>query len=118
MTGMPARGAPPFPAGAADSATGRQGPGSLPELPVLVAVLASGGRGRWIGHGVFLYRAAQSMMSVVATIWMPPSTMKTLAPMAIACAVVRRDATSHTSNASWLMPAEQRALMRWAICGT
>jgi hypothetical protein len=28
------------------------------------------------------------------------------------------DASSHTLNASWLTPAEQRALMRWEICGT
>jgi hypothetical protein len=57
------------------------------------------------------------MMTVVATIWIPPSTMKTPAWMAMARAVIRRDARSHTSNASRLMPAEQRALTRWAICG-
>jgi hypothetical protein len=57
-------------------------------------------------------------MSVVATIWIPPSTMKTPAWMAMARVVTRRDARSHTSKASRLMPAEQRALMRWEICGT
>jgi len=89
-----------------------------PGLPVLMAVLAPVGRGRWLGQGVSLYRAAKSMMSVVAAIWMPPSTIKTPAPIAIARAVVSRDASSHTPKASRLMPAEQRALMRWAICGT
>ena len=58
------------------------------------------------------------MIRAVATIWIPPSTMNTLAPMAIARAVVSRDASSHTSKASRLMPAEQRALIRWEICGT
>jgi hypothetical protein len=58
------------------------------------------------------------MMSAVATIWIPPSTMKTPAWMAMARAVVRPDASSHISNASRLMPAEQRALMRCEICGT
>jgi hypothetical protein len=57
------------------------------------------------------------MMSAVATIWIPPSAMKTPAWMAIARDVVRSDARSHTSNASRLIPAEQRALMRWEICG-
>ena len=57
------------------------------------------------------------MMSAVATIWIPPSAMKTPAWMAMACAVVRSDASSHTSNASRLMPAEQWALIRWEICG-
>jgi hypothetical protein len=52
------------------------------------------------------------MMSVVATIWIPPSVMKTAAPMAMARAVVRTDASSHAANASRLMPAEQRALTR------
>jgi hypothetical protein len=59
-----------------------------------------------------LYRAVKNMMNVVATIWIPPSTMKTPAWMAMACEVVRRAASSHTSKASRLMPAEQRALMR------
>ena len=58
-----------------------------------------------------LYRAAQTMISAVATIWIPPSTMNTPSPMATARAVVKTDASSHTRNASWLMPAEQRALM-------
>jgi hypothetical protein len=58
------------------------------------------------------------MMNAVATIWIPPSTMKTAAWMAMARAVVRTDASSQTSNASRLMPAAQRALMRWEICGT
>jgi hypothetical protein len=57
-------------------------------------------------------------MSVVATIWIPPSTMNTPAWMAMARTVTRRDARSHTAKASRLMPAEQRALMRWEICGT
>ena len=65
-----------------------------------------------------LYRVAYSMISAVATIWIPPSTMNTPAWIAMARAVVSRDASSHTSNASRLMPAEQRALMRWEICGT
>jgi hypothetical protein len=56
-------------------------------------------------------------MTVVAMIWIPPSTMKTPAWMAIARAVTKKDARSHTANASRLMPAEQRALMRWEICG-
>ena len=80
--------------------------------------MALGGRGIWLGQGVSLYRVAQSVMTVVAAIWIPPSAMKTPAWMATARAVVRRDASSHTSNASRLMPAEQRALMRWEICGT
>jgi hypothetical protein len=58
------------------------------------------------------------MISAVATIWIPPSTMKTPAWMAIARAVVRTDDRSHTPNASRLMPTEQRALIRWEICGT
>ena len=57
------------------------------------------------------------MMSAVATIWIPPSAMKTPTWMAMARAVVRSDASSHTLNASRLMPAEQRALIRWEICG-
>ena len=65
-----------------------------------------------------LYRIAYSMISAVATIWIQPSTMNTPAWIAMARAVVRRDASSHTSNASRLMPAEQRALMRREICGT
>ena len=65
-----------------------------------------------------MYRIAQSMMTVVATISIPPRTMNTPAPMAIARAVVRTDASSQTPNASRLMPAEQRALMRWETCGT
>jgi hypothetical protein len=64
-----------------------------------------------------LYRIAQSMMSAVATIWIPPTAMNTPAWMAMARAVVRSEASSHTSNASRLMPAEQRALIRWEICG-
>jgi hypothetical protein len=93
-------------------------PGSFPEVPVPVAVLAVGWRGGWTGQDVSLYRIAQSMMSAVATIWIPPSTMKTPAWMVMARAVVRRDASSHAANASRLMPAEQRALTRWEICGT
>ena len=58
------------------------------------------------------------MMSVVATIWIPPSATNTAAPMATACVVVRTDASSHAAKASGLMPAEQRALTRWEICGT
>jgi hypothetical protein len=58
------------------------------------------------------------MTSAVATIWIPPSTMNTLAPMATARTVTRTDASSHTANASRLMPAAQRALIRWEICGT
>jgi hypothetical protein len=65
-----------------------------------------------------LYRIAQSVISAVATIWIPPSTMNTPAWIAMARTVVRTDASSHTSNASRLMPAEQRALARWEICGT
>jgi hypothetical protein len=57
-------------------------------------------------------------MSAVDAIWIPPSAMNTPAPMAIARAVIRTDASSHTSNASRLIPAEQRALIRWEICGT
>jgi hypothetical protein len=83
-----------------------------------VAIVAVGRPGRWTGQGVSLYRIAQTMMTVVATIWIPPSTMNTPAPMAMARAVVRTDASSHASNASRLMPAEQRALIRWEICGT
>jgi hypothetical protein len=69
-------------------------------------------------QGVSLYRAAQTMMSAVATIWIPPSTMNTPAWMAMARAVVRTDASSQTANASRLTPAEQRALIRWETCGT
>jgi hypothetical protein len=58
------------------------------------------------------------MISAVAAIWIPPSVMKTPAWMAMARAVVKTDASSHTSNANRLMPAEQRALMRCEICGT
>jgi hypothetical protein len=54
----------------------------------------------------------------LATIWIPQNTMSMLAPMAMARAVVKTDASSHTLNARWLMPAGQRALMRWEICGT
>jgi len=50
------------------------------------------------------------MMSAVATIWMPPSAMKTPAWIAMARVVVNRAASSHTSNASRLIPAAQRAL--------
>jgi hypothetical protein len=57
-------------------------------------------------------------MIVVATIWIPPSTMNTAAPMAMARAVVRTDASSQTSNASRLMPVAHRALSRWEICDT
>ena len=91
---------------------------AYPEVPVPAAVLAVGWPGRWTGHGVPWYRAAYIMISAVATIWIPPSTMNTPAPMAIARAMIRTDASSHTSNASPLMPAEQRALIRWEICGT
>jgi len=87
-------------------------------VPVAAAVLVVGWRGRWIGQGVSLYRIAQTTISAVATIWITPSPMNTAAPMAMACAVIRTDDSSHTPNASRLMPAEQRALMRWEICGT
>ena len=53
-----------------------------------------------MGQGVSLYRAAQTTISAVATIWIPPSTMNTPAWMAMARAVTRRDASSHTPNAS------------------
>ena len=92
--------------------------GRSQRVPVPVAVVAAGWPGRWTGQGVSLYRAAQTMISAVATIWIPPSTMNTPSPMATARAVVKTDASSHTRNASWLMPAEQRALMTWEICGT
>jgi hypothetical protein len=45
------------------------------------------------------------MTSVVAAIWMPPSTMKTPAPMAIAPAVIKTDASSHTSSHPSRSPA-------------
>jgi len=67
---------------------------------------------------VSLYRIAQSMINAVATIWIPPSTRNTPAPMAMARAVIRTDDSNHTANASLLMPAEQRALIKWEICGT
>ena len=109
-------------AGVADPAferpAGRPERDSFPGVPVQAAVLALGGRGIWLGQGVSLYRVAQSVMTVVAAIWIPPSAMNTSAWMAMARAVVRTDASSHASNASRLMPAEQRALMRWEICGT
>jgi hypothetical protein len=57
-------------------------------------------------------------MSAVATIWIPPSTMNTPAWIATARAVVRTDASSQTANASRLIPAAQRALIRWETCGT
>jgi len=111
------RRARPCPADVADSATGRpagrQEPGSVPDVPVPVAVLNAGWRGRWTGQGVSLYRATQTTISVVATIWIAPSTMNTPAPMATARAVIRTDDSSHTPKAIRLMPAEQRALMRW-----
>jgi hypothetical protein len=44
--------------------------------------------------------------------------MNTPASIAMARAVVRRDASSHIPKASWLMPAEQRVLLRREICGT
>jgi hypothetical protein len=44
--------------------------------------------------------------------------MNAQAPMATARAVIRRDDSSHTPKASLLIPAEQRALIRWEICGT
>ena len=71
-----------------------------------------------MGQDVSLYRVAQSMISAVAAIWIPPSAMNTPAWMAMARVVVSRDARSQTSNASRLMPAEQRALTRCEICGT
>jgi hypothetical protein len=71
-----------------------------------------------MGQSVSLYRVAQSVITAVAAIWIPPSAMNTSAWMAMARAVVRTDASSHASNASRLMPVEQRALMRWEICGT
>jgi len=86
-------------------------PCSLSEPSPLAAALPRAGRETWLGQGVSLYRAAQSMMSAVATIWIPPSAMKTPAWMATARAVVRTDASSHASKASRLMPAEQRALI-------
>src|SRR6266536_1546476 len=58
------------------------------------------------------------MISAVATIWIPPSAMNTPAWIATARAVIKTDASSHTSNASRLMPAEQWALIRWESCGT
>src|SRR6516165_1857678 len=64
---------------------------------VPVAAFAAGWRGRWTGQGVSLYRAAQTTISVVATIWIAPSTMNTPAPMATARAVIRRDDSSHTA---------------------
>jgi hypothetical protein len=57
-------------------------------------------------------------MSAVATIWIPPSRMNTPAWIATARDVVRTDASSQTANASRLMPAAQRALIRWETCGT
>jgi hypothetical protein len=71
-----------------------------------------------MGQGVSLYRVAQNVITAVAAIWIPPSAMNTPAWMAMALAVVSRDARSHTSNASRLMPAEQRALTTCEICGT
>ena len=53
-----------------------------------------------MGQDVSLYRVAQSMISAVAAIWIPPSTMNTPAWMAMARVVVSRDARSQTSNAS------------------
>ena len=79
--------------------------------------MAAGWPRRWTGQGVSRYRAAQATMTAVATIWIAPSTMNTPAPLAMAWAVISTDASSHTPNASRLMPAEQRALTRWAICG-
>jgi hypothetical protein len=70
-----------------------------------------------MGQGVSLYRIAQITISAVATIWIPPGTMKTPSPLAMARAVVSKDASSHTSKASRLMPADQRALTRWEIFG-
>ena len=55
------------------------------------------------------------MISAVATIWIPPKTMNTPAWIATACAVISTDASSHTANASRLIPAEQRARIRWEI---
>jgi hypothetical protein len=57
-------------------------------------------------------------MIAVAAIWITPSTMKTPACTAMARAMTKQDARSHTPKASRLTPAEQRALMRWDICGT
>jgi hypothetical protein len=56
-------------------------------------------------------------MIAVAAIRITPSTIKTPACRAMARAVIKQDANSHTPKASRLMPAEQRALMRWDICG-
>jgi hypothetical protein len=57
-------------------------------------------------------------MIAVARIWIPPSTMKTPALKATARDITKADDTSHIPKASRLRPAEQRALMRWVICGT
>ena len=69
-------------------------------------------------QGVYLYRPAKNMVSAVAMIWIPASTMNAPAWIATARAMIKIDASSQTPNASWLMPAEQRALIRWESCGT
>ena len=110
------------PRGAVDPAAGRTGgryeANPVPGVPVSTAVSAVGRPEIWFEQGVSLYRIAQSMINAVATIWIPPSTTNTPAPMAMARAVIRTDDSNHTANASLLMPAEQRALIKWEICGT
>jgi hypothetical protein len=69
-------------------------------------------------QGVFLNRVAEKMISAVASSWIPPNAMNALAWMARARAVVNSDAKSQIWNAGRLMPAAQRAVMRWEICGT
>ena len=46
------------------------------------------------------------MISMVARIWIAPSTMNSPAWMAMARAVVSTDASSHTANAGRLTPAD------------
>ena len=60
-----------------------------------------------------MYRIAQNVMSAMATVWNPPSTITTAAWIAMARAVVRRDAPAMPQ-----MPAAKRALTRWEVCGT
>jgi hypothetical protein len=60
-----------------------------------------------------LYRIAQNVMSAMATVWNPPSTITTAAWIAMARTVVRRDGSSYASDAS-----REAALTKWEICGT
>jgi hypothetical protein len=56
-------------------------------------------------------------MTVMAPIWIPPSTMNTAAGSRNAWIVINTEARSQSENALRLMPAEQCSRIRWRIWG-